>query len=140
MKQIYVTRQDARRLRELVGVARAYGREAERYLMNLEAELARACVVPGEAIPPEVITMNSKVLLLDRETRSEAVYTLVFPAESDPSRCRVSVLAPIGTAMLGCRVGDTFAWDAPRGVRQMEVKEVLYQPEAEGNLARASHD
>ncbi len=135
MRQIYVTRQDARRLRELVGVARAYRQEAERYLMNLDAELARACVVPAEAIPPDVITMNSKVLLADPETGSETVYTLVFPAESDPARYRVSVLAPIGTAMLGYRVGDLFEWEAPRGIRRMKVMEVLYQPEAVGNLA-----
>jgi regulator of nucleoside diphosphate kinase len=135
MREIYVTRRDLRRLNELVGVARAHERESERYLIALEEELSRAKVVAPEDIPPEVITMNSKVLLRDCETGSETVYTLVFPADSDPARCRVSVLAPIGTAMLGYRVGDTFEWQAPRGVRRLEVKEVVYQPEAAGHYA-----
>ena len=134
MRAIYVTRHDLRRLVELVNVARAFGREQERYLRLLEEELNRAHVVEPEDVPPDTITMNSKVLLRDRDTGSETVYTLVFPAEADPARCKVSVLAPIGTAMLGYRAGDVFEWQAPRGTRRLEVLDILYQPEAAGDL------
>ncbi len=135
MREIYVTRPDLRRLKELVHVARAFRQEEERYLSVLEEELGRAHVVEPEDVPADVITMNSKALLRDCDTGREAVYTLVFPAQADPARRRVSVLAPIGTAMLGYRAGDTFEWDAPRGRRRLKVKSVLYQPEAAGNPA-----
>jgi regulator of nucleoside diphosphate kinase len=133
-KRIYVTRHDHGRLRELVNVAREFGREDERYLKDLEKELDRAKIVRPENIPEHVITMHSKAVLQDRETGSEVAYTLVFPSEADPSRYRVSVLAPIGTAMLGYSVGDTFEWETPRGLRRLEVKEILYQPESAGEL------
>lgn len=132
-KQIYVTRHDHRRLSELVNVAREFGREDERYLRVLEEELDRASVVDPDEVPSDVITMNSKAVLRDCDCGSEMVYTLVFPAQADPQRHRVSVLAPIGTAMLGYSVGDVFAWEAPRGVRRLQVKEILYQPESAGD-------
>lgn len=61
-------------------------------------------------------------------------YTLVFPEDADPGKGRISVLAPIGTGMLGCRVGDTFEWDTPSGKRVIHVKRIIYQPEAAGDF------
>ena len=103
------------------------------YLKNLENELERAEVVPPEQIPPDVITMNSKVRLIDTDTGEETVYTLVFPENADLSQNKISVLAPVGTAMLGYRVGDTFEWDVPAGKLTFKVEEILYQPEASGD-------
>ncbi|MBI5093656.1 MAG: nucleoside diphosphate kinase regulator [Candidatus Hydrogenedentes bacterium] len=135
VKEVYVTAHDYRRLSELVNVAREFGRENERYLKVLESELNQAHVVDSEDIPADVITMNSKARLRDCSTGSEMTYTLVFPSDSDPARRRVSVLAPIGTAMLGNRVGEAFEWEAPRGPRRLKVEAILYQPEAAGHFA-----
>ena len=84
-------------------------------------------------VPPDVVTMNSRVVLVDLDTREEMVLLLVFPQEADVAQSRISVLAPIGTAMLGYRVGNAFTWQVPDGIRRLRVKQVLYQPEASGD-------
>ena len=74
--------------------------------------------------------MNSTFRLKDLQTGEEAAYTLVFPGTADSSDRRISVLAPIGIAVLGYRVGDTVEWEVPAGLKQFKVERVLYQPEA----------
>jgi regulator of nucleoside diphosphate kinase len=81
----------------------------------------------------DVITMNSKVCLVDLETADEDIITLVLPEDADHAENKISILAPIGTAILGHRVGDTFEWKVPAGLIRMKVKELLYQPEASGD-------
>lgn len=130
---IYITEYDLKRLRELVKEAKRVERRGNEYLDSLEAELARSQVVAPTEIPPDVVTLNSRVCLVDLDTHEEMVYTLVFPQDADMAQSKISVLAPIGTAMLGYRVGDTFTWQVPDGVRRLQVKQVLYQPEASGD-------
>jgi regulator of nucleoside diphosphate kinase len=74
--------------------------------------------------------MHSTASLIDLDTGEELVYTLVFPAEADIRQGKISVLAPVGTAMLGYGVGAVFEWPVPDGLRRLQVKDVLYQPEA----------
>jgi regulator of nucleoside diphosphate kinase len=74
--------------------------------------------------------MDSRVSLTDVETNEEQTYTIVFPSGANLEQRKISVLAPIGTALLGYRVGDTVEWDVPGGVRRLRINEVLYQPEA----------
>lgn len=83
-----------------------------------------------DKVPRDVITMHSTACLSDLDTEEEFVYTLVFPHEADIRQGKISVLAPIGTAMLGYRVGTVFEWPVPDGMRRLHIKEVLYQPEA----------
>lgn len=130
-RTIYITDHDMDRLRKLLERAK----EANRLrtdLQDLEAELDRAKVVATQAVPADVITMHSHVRLVDRDTSEDLTYTLVFPEEANIGHAKISVLAPIGTAMLGHRVGDTFQWQVPAGVVTLEVKELVYQPEAAG--------
>jgi regulator of nucleoside diphosphate kinase len=70
--------------------------------------------------------------LIDLESGEELIYTLVFPHEADIRQGKISVLAPIGTAMLGERVDNVFEWPAPDGLRRLQIKGLLYQPEAAG--------
>jgi regulator of nucleoside diphosphate kinase len=130
---IYITEYDLKRLRQLIGEAKRVERRGNEYLDSLDAELARGRVVAPNDIPPDVVTLNSRVCLVDLDTAEEMVYTLVFPQDADIAQSKISVLAPIGTAMLGYRVGDTFTWQVPDGVRRLQIKQVLYQPEASGN-------
>ncbi|MEN6408480.1 MAG: nucleoside diphosphate kinase regulator, partial [Anaerolineaceae bacterium] len=102
------------------------------YIRELESELERAEVVPPQRIPGDVITMNSRVVLTDLENGEEMDLTLVFPNAGAPGEGKISVLAPIGTAMIGYRVNDVFDWDTPDGKRSLRVDRVLYQPEADG--------
>jgi len=130
---IYITDNDMRRLRELIIVAREFGKEDEMYLQELENELNRGKVVKPQDIPPNVITMNSEVYLRDLNTKEEITYRLVFPYRADASKGRVSILAPIGTALLGYSVGDTIEWKVPAGIAKLKVEKILYQPEAAGD-------
>jgi regulator of nucleoside diphosphate kinase len=102
-------------------------------LRGLQSELEHASVVKSEDVPPDVITMNSKARLSDLDTGEEMVFTLVFPNNASIEHNRISVVAPIGTAMLGQRVGDEFEWEVPAGSVRLRVDEVLYQPEAAGD-------
>ncbi len=99
----------------------------------LEEELAKADVVQQQDIPPDVITMRSTVRLKDLDTGQEMIYGLVFPTEANYDDGKISVLAPIGTAMLGYRLGDVIEWKVPSGLRRLKVEKVLYQPESKGD-------
>lgn len=132
-KNIYVTENDAKRLQTLLEVAKQSQYYGSDELQKLGAELNRAIVVASKDVPRDVITMNSKVRLLDLETKEEMTYTLVFPDEADFAEGKISVLAPIGTAMLGYRAGDTFSWQVPAGIRRIKILAILYQPEASGD-------
>jgi regulator of nucleoside diphosphate kinase len=133
-RTIYITDYDMTRLQKLIVDAKQLDRRGNEYLESLEAELSRAVLVAPTAIPANVVTMNSKVCLVDLDTQEEMIYTLVFPGDADLAQGKISVLAPIGTAMLGYRVGNTFAWKIPDGTARLQVKEVLYQPEASGDF------
>jgi regulator of nucleoside diphosphate kinase len=101
----------------------------------LESELARAEIVAPDELPPDVITMNSSLELLDRDTKERMEFTLVFPIDANIEDGKISVLAPLGTAMIGYRVGDEFEWVVPYGLRRLKVTAVRFQPEAALALA-----
>ena len=130
-KKIYITQFDRDRLDRFLGLPR--DEEQNIQLNPLRNELARAVVVAPTEIPADVITMNSTVSLIEIETSEEEVFTLVFPKDADADEGKISVTAPLGTAMLGYRVGDVFDWDVPMGRKRWRVAKVLYQPEAAGN-------
>jgi len=131
-KTIYITDNDMRRLRELIMVARQFKKEEEKYLQDLEAELNRGKIIKSQDIPQDIITMNSEVHLRDLNTKEEITYQLVFPDQADASQGRVSILAPIGMALLGYSVGDIIEWKVPAGVAKLQVEKIIYQPEANG--------
>ena len=129
--RIYITKADFERLRHLIDGRRAQDAIDLKYLDTLEQELDRADVVESGAIPHDVVTMNSEVRLKDLDSGEVKTYRLVFPTQSRTENS-VSILAPIGTALLGYRVGDIIEWRVPKGIRRLKVLEVLYQPEAAG--------
>jgi regulator of nucleoside diphosphate kinase len=131
---IYINEVDLARLRKLIDLARETGNDANRmYLDRLEGELERAEVVNPIDIPKDVVTMRSTVRLKDLDNGKEMVYSLVFPNEADVDEGKISVLAPVGTAMIGYRVGDLIEWEVPSGLRRLKVEEIIYQPEASGD-------
>jgi regulator of nucleoside diphosphate kinase len=100
----------------------------------LREEIERAEIVEPEAVPRDVVTMNSVVRFVDEESNRESEVTLVFPAHADPESNRISVLAPIGSALLGLSVGDSIHWPLPNDrTRRLRVVAVTYQPEAAGD-------
>lgn len=129
-RKIYITHPDMTKLRSLLDSLKSSRED----IKSLASELDRAQVLPPAEIPRDVITMNSTARLRDLETDELMTYTLVFPAKADIEKGCISVLAPIGTAMLGQQVGDEFNWDVPAGQVCLRVEEIVYQPEASGHF------
>jgi regulator of nucleoside diphosphate kinase len=118
---------------ELSCAIAAIGRLSERghaEVSALRGELARAEIVAPENTPPDVITMNSRAEVLDLDSGERLQLTVVFPCDADVEQGKISVLAPLGAAMLGQRVGDEFEWPVPYGRRRLRVLALLFQPEA----------
>lgn len=106
----------------------------------LRDELERAELVEPGAMPGDVITMNTTALVevVDDQQQAHAhALTLVYPRDADGSSDKVSILAPVGSALLGLRVGDSIDWPLPGGRRaRLHVQAIRYQPEATGQLHR----
>ncbi len=129
-KPIFITDTDLRRLRRLLeSKGKLEGRDKQ-HLRDLKNELDRAAVLPGSEIPHYVLTMHSRFRLKDLDTGDVGEYTLVYPGEADISRGKLSVLAPIGTALLGYQELDTVEWRVPAGLKRFQIEQILYQPEA----------
>ena len=102
---------------------------------ELKGLLDVADVVAPEGIDPDVVTMNSRVRLEDLESHEKSILTVVYPGDTAPDAGKVSVLSPIGMAVLGRRAGDVIQRRVPAGVRRLKLLKVLYQPEAAGERA-----
>lgn len=131
-QKITMTQNDHNRLQELLDTGFAKSIGSFDYLDDLALELNRADIVPPEDVPRNVVTMNSRVTLRDLATKESETYTLVFPDSADIANNRLSVLAPVGTAVLGQRVGDIVRWRVPEGWRRLKIEHILSQPEREG--------
>jgi regulator of nucleoside diphosphate kinase len=100
----------------------------------LREEIERAEIVEPEAVPATVVTMNSVVRFVDEESGRESEVKLVFPGHADVGSHRISVLAPVGSALLGLSVGDSIDWPLPNDrKRRLRVVALTYQPEAAGD-------
>ena len=132
-RKIFVTEYDHKRLTDLIERSTNSGSRDRTDLEELAAELENAKIVAPKRIPPDVVTMNSTVRVRDLENGKEYTYTLVFPDEADPAEGMISIVAPIGTALLGYACGDTIDWHVPSGTRRLKVVDLVYQPEAAGD-------
>jgi len=132
-RTIHITDYDMQRLRKLLEGTRYWNQKDREYLSHLEEELDRAVVVPSKKVPADVVTMNTQMRVTDLDSNKEMSFQLVFPSEADFERGKVSILAPIGTALIGYRVGDTVEWKVPSGTRRLHIDEITYQPEAAGD-------
>jgi len=132
-RKIYITQSDFNRLKELIKDINFSSNTDDKCLKKLKEELDRAIIVESNKIPNNVITMNSKVCLEDIDSGKEMVYVLVYPACADIEQKKISILAPIGTAILGYKVGDIIEWKVPAGIIKLKVKKIIYQPEAAGD-------
>jgi regulator of nucleoside diphosphate kinase len=127
---IIVTARDHAEIRSVIAVTGKVSPRVKWELRLLENELRRARIVaPGE-VPPDVITINTHAELVDLETGERIEFTLVLPGDADINDGKIPVLAPLGTAMLGHRVGDEFVWHVPHGLRRLKVTKLHFQPQA----------
>jgi regulator of nucleoside diphosphate kinase len=123
---IYITREDNSKLRLLIATALHSNVTAS--LQNLRRELDRAIVSDYATFPSGVVTLESTVEFQDLETREIETFSIVFPERANVDAQRISILAPIGTALIGCREGDIVRWSTPGGVRQLKILNVTPAP------------
>jgi regulator of nucleoside diphosphate kinase len=132
-RAIHITDYDMQRLRKLLEGAQMWNQKDREYLNHLEEELDEAVLVSAKKVPPNVVTMNTQMRVTDLDTGKTMMLQLVFPGDADFDRGKVSILAPIGTALIGYRAGDMIEWKVPAGIRRLRIEEVTYQPEAAGD-------
>jgi regulator of nucleoside diphosphate kinase len=126
--EITVTSQDFQRLQSLIRHSATSAGE------RLDEELARAHVVTPREVASDVVTMNSEVIFEDVATGFQRSVRLVYPEHTDTLKRKVSILSPLGLALLGLRVGQEFEWVMQHGRRRVRVLDVPYQPEANGDF------
>lgn len=124
---IIISSFDADRLERLLAQRTFPGRE------DLKAELDRAEIVDPKDVPSNVVTMNSTVRFSIESSSREFNLRLVYPEDSDASGCTISILAPVGGALLGLSKGDEIEWPKPGGgMMRVRIEDVIYQPERSG--------
>ena len=119
-KTICLTESDNMALRHLLG---SVDRNNPSF-KKLREELEQAKVFADADLPADVVALNSRVTVLDMDDESQDEYVLVLPNNADPDRQRLSVLAPVATALLGYRVGEIVEWPMPGGIRRLKVLSV----------------
>jgi len=129
---ITVTTQDHQRLNALA--AHKASRSNETF-EALAYELERAQVVAPTEIPANVVTMRSRVIVRDNDSGKEQIYTLVYPGEEDIAIGYISILTPVGAALIGLAEGQSLSWTTRDGrTKELTVRSILYQPEADGRF------
>lgn len=133
-REVFITRFDFQRLKELIAVARGFGgEEFARHLDDLDRELSAGRIVDPKSVPADVVTMNSRVRLRDVETGESVVRSLVFPVDAGKAPENTSVLDSMGTSLLGYRVGSIIEVTEAQVKKRYQVEEILYQPESAGD-------
>jgi regulator of nucleoside diphosphate kinase len=136
LRSIHITNQDLLRLRRVISSAARTSALDRQHLDVLSAELDRAVIIDADDISPDVIRMRTHVRVRDSTSQQTEDYTLVYPWEADVHSNLLSVLAPLGTALLGYREGDHIDWRLPGGVRELRVEKILNQLDAQTSASR----
>ena len=142
---IIVTDRDISRLRGLLGRNSQASSRDRGHLSQLQSELERAVVLAADEVPAGVVTIDSLVRVVDLDSGQRSVLTLVLPHEADIAERRISVLAPMGTALLGFRAGDDVEWVMPGGTRRLHIEHVMQPSQVAatrrgGSPRRERHD
>jgi regulator of nucleoside diphosphate kinase len=130
----FMTTLDRRRLGTVLQRAHENRTDLRAYVHALEDALERAHGVDPTRIPHDVVTMNSTVVLRDLESNETETYTLTYPERADINRACISILAPNGTAILGCAIGDVVEVKTPSGNRRIRIEAIHFQPERAGKF------
>lgn len=134
---IYISREDNSKLRRLVATP-LYAPAIMGPLRKLREELDRAVVIDPAALPDDVVAMDSTVEFEDLATGEIEEYTLTYPDRADVDQKCISILAPIGTALLGYRVGDRVKWPTPGGIRELKIRRVTAPTAVSRQMAGAA--
>ncbi|MBP7736540.1 MAG: GreA/GreB family elongation factor [Spirochaetes bacterium] len=132
--ELLITRYDYGRIMILLGhLQNTLSKEQKENAKKLRQELHKVRTVSSREIPSDYVTMNSIFEIKDNEGIESRVLNLVFPEEANSEKDIVSILSPIGTAVIGRRVGNVINWTFPEGLKKFVIINMIYQPEAAGN-------
>ena len=132
-RTLHITKFDMDRLTEVIEGLRAVSKADQTNLDLLERELYRAVLVEPQDIPRDTVTMNSRINVTDIASGEKTTYTLVFPSAANIAAGKLSILAPLGIALLGYHTGEIIEWSFASGDRKLRIDEIIYQPEAAGD-------
>ena len=130
--KITLTKIDFLRLTNLINREKEINKRDQDNLLKLLEELNKAIIVAPEDIDNNVVTMNSEVKFTDLSSNKNIQMKIVYPKDADINKKNVSILAPIGTALLGYKKGDIVEWNVPGGKKRYLINEIIYQPEDNG--------
>ena len=130
-KPVCITEYDRQRLLKLLNGIQHFPQERAHLELLIE-EMERAVVVPSEKVSESVVTLNTRMRVKDLDSSEETSIQLVFPNDADFAHGKISILTPIGAALIGFSEGDTAEWQVPAGIRRMRIEEITYQPETDG--------
>ena len=133
-EKVLITEANLKRIEDIIHYAGESNEHQKDNIERLSEDLERATVVDSKDIPPNVVTINSRLKIRDLDSGEEMVFTLVSPSNADVSQGRISLLAPVGASVVGYRSGDVVEWPVPGGLKRLKIERVLYQPEAAGDL------
>lgn len=132
-RALYLTDYDYERLELLLDNMNSVPQNRREDLSRLEDDLETCKIIAPEEMPANIVTLHSTVRYLDLDSNKERVVTLVFPSNADLSKGRISLIVPLGTAILGRAEGDIVFWKTFDGQKTIRIEEVLYKPEAAGH-------
>ena len=122
---ILITEKDLLRIKHILSFQKSEDFE------DLELELDRAKIISDDVVPPDLVTMNSKVKFLNIQDNKEMIITIVYPSDANFAEGKISVLASLGSALIGLQVGQEINWMFPDGkTKTLKILDILYQPEA----------
>ncbi|SMO35052.1 GreA/GreB family elongation factor [Saccharicrinis carchari] len=132
---IKITELDYERLNSLISRAKTDSSIEFKNLDVLASEIKRATKVDSKKIEPEFVTMNSVVKVVTVGTNKPMTVKVVYPKDADFKKRHVSIFSPLGSALLGYKVGDTVSFEAPKGEIDIKIESIDYQPESSGDFS-----
>jgi len=123
-ESVIILKEDFQLLSQLIKGSKPAGIKESHKSRSLSEELENATVLDKDEFPEDVIRLNSTVTIQDLSTKKEMKIIIVMPEHADIKQQKVSVLAPLGTALIGFRKGSTVKWHVPAGEKEFLIKEV----------------
>lgn len=133
MRKLIINRLDYARIKKCISDAKQFKSISSEEADKLMNELDSAKIVEPEAIPSNVVTMNSIVKLSFVNNNKQVQFRIVYPDQANVKENRISIFSPIATALIGYKVTDEIEWIVPAGLTKIRIDEIIYQPEAAGD-------
>ncbi len=134
MSKIIINRLDYARIKKCINDAKQFNSISNTEAENLLTELNSATIVEPQAIPSNVVTMNSIVKLSFLNINKQVQFQIVYPDQANLKENKISIFSPIATALIGYKTGDEIEWIVPAGLTQLKIDEIVYQPESAGDF------